>query len=282
MTRTLRIVVVLLAALLASRTDADALTVFSDAGANTAAIQDTVDAYRAALGDPLNGNAAGPRGAGRREINWDGGGPPVIDGTPAATPFTVFQNSRGATFTTPGTGLTQAAATGGSLSLDLINPTYGGLFAPFSPNRLFTPLDSTITDAAFSIPGSGGTVPAGVTGFGAIFSDVDLPGTTIEYFDPSGGALGVFPVQTFGGNQTFSFLGITTGVGDPLIGFVRIVTGTAALGPDEGGAIDLVVMDDVLYGEPQRVPEPVSAAMFGLGLLGLAALGRARRRPRAS
>jgi hypothetical protein len=263
--------------------DADALTVFSDAGANAAAIQDTVDAYRAALGDPNNGSAAGPLGAGRREINWDGGGPPVIDGTAAVTPFTVFQNSRGATFTTPGTGLTQAAATGGFLSLDLINATYGSLFAPFSPNRLFTPLGSTITDASFSIPNSGGTVPAGVTGFGAIFSDVDLANTTsIEYFDTGGNSLGTFFAPAFTGDQTFSFLGIVVGAAEPLIGSVRVVTGTAALGPNEGGAIDLVVMDDVLYGEPQRVPEPLSAAVFGLGLLGLAALGRARRRPHAS
>jgi hypothetical protein len=69
-----------------------------------------VDAYRAALGDPNNGNNAGPLAAGRREINWDGGGPPVIDGTAPVTPFTVFQNTRGATFTTPGTGLTQACS----------------------------------------------------------------------------------------------------------------------------------------------------------------------------
>lgn len=278
MTRTL---FVLLAALLASPMDAGAITTFSDAGANAAAIQATVDAYRLALGDPVNGNAAGPLGAGRREINWDGGGPPVVDGTAPANPFTVFENSRGATFTTPGTGLTQAAATGGALSLDLINPTYAGLFAPFSLNRLFAPLGSTITDASFSIPGTGGTVPAGVTGFGAIFSDVDLADTTsIQYFDTGGNSLGTFFVPAFTGNQTFSFLGITTDVGDPLIGFVRIVTGTTALGPDES-SIDLVVMDDVFYGEPQRVPEPGSAAVFGLGLLGLAAFRRARGRPRA-
>ena len=40
---------------------------------STASIQDTVNSFRAALGDPNNGNAAGTVG-GRREINWDGGG----------------------------------------------------------------------------------------------------------------------------------------------------------------------------------------------------------------
>ena len=120
-------------------TPAPAVSIFSDSGANVASITDTVNDFRAALGNPNNGNNPGPLDSGRREINWDGGGPPVINGTPPVTPFTTFQDSRGATFTTPGTGLTQAAATGGLLSLDLINPTYATLFAPFSANRLFAP-----------------------------------------------------------------------------------------------------------------------------------------------
>src|SRR4029450_1490857 len=49
--------------------------VFSVGGDNTAAsIQSQVDAFRAALGDPNNGNDPGPLATGRREINWDGGG----------------------------------------------------------------------------------------------------------------------------------------------------------------------------------------------------------------
>ena len=147
-----------------STTAAAAPILFSDSGVNAAAIQDGVDAFRAALGDPNNGNTLASLPSGRREINWDGGGPPVINGTPPVTPFTVFQNTRGATFTTPGTGLTQAAATGGLLSLDLINATYASAFSTFSANRLFTPLGSNITDATFSVPGTNGGVPATVAG----------------------------------------------------------------------------------------------------------------------
>jgi len=249
--------------------------VFSDSGADVASITDTVNAYRAALGNPNNGNVAAQFPSGRREINWDGGGPPVIDGTPPVTPFTVFQQTRGATFTTPGTGLTQAAATGGLLSLNLINPTYADLFAPFSPNRLFAPIGSNITDGFFTIPGSGGTVPAVVRGFGAVFSDVDLLGeTTIEYFDVNGVSLGVFDVPAATGNQTFSFLGIIAGPGDALIRSIRIVTGTSALGPNESATVDLVVMDDFLYAEPQGVPLPGSLVLLGLGLLVVAAVSR--------
>jgi len=73
---------------------------FQASGATAADIQGTVDAFRAAIGDPNNGNAAGPLAGGRREINWDGGG--AIASSFTTDPIlTVFQNSRGATFTTP-------------------------------------------------------------------------------------------------------------------------------------------------------------------------------------
>jgi hypothetical protein len=269
-------------------TPANAVLIFSDAGADVAAITDTVDAFRAILGNPNNGNNPGPLTTGRREINWDGGGPPVINGTAPVTPFTVFQNTRGATFTTPGTGLTQAAASGGLLSLDLINPQYATLFAPFSPNRLFTPIGSNITEGFFSIPGTGGTIPAGVSGFGAVFSDVDLPATTITLTTTEGATIGPVFVPTFSDNpssdnQTFSFLGLFLQPGEGLITGVRIGTGTNALGPEESSTVDLVVMDDFLYGEPialaAAVPEPSSLVMGGTAaLLGLGVAWRKRKR----
>jgi hypothetical protein len=247
---------------------------FSGSGANPAAIQATVDAFRAALGDPNNGNTLASLPSGRREINWDGGGPPVIDGTAPATPFTVFQNTRGATFTTPGTGLTQAAATGGLLSLDLINPTYAAAFSTFSPNRLFTPLGSNITDATFSVPGTNGSVAASVAGFGAVFTDVDLgDSSTIVFFSIFDTLLGSFDVPAgTTADGSLSFLGVLFDAGER-IGRVRITSGNTALGPTDnpGGGVDVAVMDDFLYAEPQRVPEPTPLALllFGLTLIPL-------------
>src|SRR5439155_9000241 len=67
--------------------------VFQAAGSTAASIQSTVDAFRAAVGDPNNGNNPGPLKNGRREINWDGGNPNVLDTTAPVTPFNVFLNT---------------------------------------------------------------------------------------------------------------------------------------------------------------------------------------------
>jgi hypothetical protein len=83
------------------------------------------------------------------------------------------------------------------------NPTYGAIFATFSPSRLFTPVGSNVTEALFFVPGSNGTVPATVSGFGAVFTDVDQPdgsgpstkrgnrgaSTLVEYFGVDGKVL---------------------------------------------------------------------------------------------
>ena len=130
--------------------------VFQAAGATAASIQSTVDAFRARLGDPNNLNNPGPLGLkGRREINWDGGNPNVLDTTAPVTPFNVFLNTRGSQFNTPGLGLSQAPPSSGpqgGLAVLFGNPTYAQTFRAFSLSRLFTPVGSNITNASFFIP----------------------------------------------------------------------------------------------------------------------------------
>jgi len=242
--------------------------VFQAAGPTAEAIQGTVEAFRAALGEPNNANAPGPLAKGRREINWDGGGNNDTT-TPPVTPFDVFLDSRGARFTTPGTGLTQAPPEGGpqgGLAALFHNPTYGDIFSPFSPLRLFTPVGSNFTDGRFFIPGTNGAEPATVRGFGAVFTDVDrpagstaddhlktlIPSTLISYFDGDGTPLfhGVVPASP--GDGSLSFFGIV--FDEARIARVRIISGNAAPGPDDDAKHDIVVMDDFLYGEPQPLP----------------------------
>src|SRR5512145_411845 len=213
---------------------AHAQVVFQAAGPTVQSIQGSVDAFRAALGEPNNGNAPGPLANGRREINWDGGGANDTTTDPV-TPFNVFLNTRGGQFTTPGTGLTQAPPSG--LAGLLNNQTYGTTFSAFSPLRLFAPVGSNITDAFFFVPGTDGAESATVTGFGVVFSDVDQPdgsgpgkkkgnrkaSTLIQYFGADGGLLFSSLVPASPGDGTFSFFGAVFDAAD--IASVRITTG---------------------------------------------------------
>jgi hypothetical protein len=223
--------------------------VFQAAGPTADSIQSTVDEFRAALGDP------------HREINWDGPGGTATTTDDPITPFNVFLNTRGAQFTTPGIGLSQAPSSG--LAGLFKNPTYENIFSTFSPSRLFTPVGSNITEALFFVPGTNGAIPATITGFAAVFTDVDQPdgsgpgkkkgnrgaSTLMEYFDAYGKLLFSSFVPASPGDASLSFFGIV--FEDARIARVRITTGDVAPGPDDDGKSDIVMMDDFIYGEPQ-------------------------------
>ena len=241
---------------------------FQGSGADAASIQAVVDSYRTALGDPNNGNNTPTQPEGRREINWDGGGAAAL-ATVFPNPQTTF-SARGNVNTSPGGSVEQSGAP--SPEFGEINPTYPDIFTTFRAPRLFAPIGSNITDVLFTVPGTT-NVPAMSRGFGAVFTDVDLANTTsLQFFDPFGASLGTFFAPT--ANNGLSFLGVQ--FDDAFIGRVRITTGKAALGPNDGGAVDVVAMDDFIYGEPTAVPEPSTLLLLGLGVS--AALGGARRR----
>jgi hypothetical protein len=244
--RDLAVGVAILAAGVVSTSTATAGPVVREAaGANAAAIQTAVDQFRTDLGGANNGTTLGSQLTGRREISWDGGGDAAL-ATTFPSPMDTFAN-RGAVFVTPGTGF----AISGQPSPEFgdLNPAYPAYFTTFSSPRLFTALNTNVMDVWFFVPGDG-TVPAAVTGFGSVFTDVDSPTSTkLEFYAPDGALLYEHWVPAIEGDETLSFLGVSFDAGE-VVGRVRIVSGNAALGPDETGDIDLVAMDDFIYGEP--------------------------------
>jgi hypothetical protein len=206
--------------------------------------------FRTLLGDPNNGGATGPLVAGRREVNWDGAGARPFnnqDGFPVD-----FFN------TTVKAGLVYDGATfrNDSLLFAEINPTYANQFKAFSPKVMFSAIGTNVIDASFHIPGA---ATAGlVTGFGAVFSDVDLDQvTSIEPLDANGRSLGRYFVPRRTDANGLSFLGVKFDAA--IVARVRIVCGNGMLGAgtndlSDGGNVDLVVVDNFIYGEPQPVP----------------------------
>jgi hypothetical protein len=233
-------------------------TVFQAAGPTISSIQGSVDQFRAALGATNNGNAPGPLPNGRREINWDGGG--ATDTAIAGTPFDGFLVTRGARFETPGSGFVQAPLDG--LVTTFGNPTYSDIFQTFSPLRLFSAIESNVTDGLFFVPG-GANIPATITGFGAIFTDVDSPdgsagkghgnskaSTLILYYDSHDNLIFKGFVPSSPGDRSLSFFGAV--FNDARIAKVRIISGDVAPGPNDGRK-DIVMMDDFIFGEPQAI-----------------------------
>ncbi len=230
-------------------------TVFQAAGPTASSIQSSVDQFRIALGGINNGNAPGPLATGRREINWDGGGSSAT--SPGPTPFDVFLAGRGTRYTTPGKGFVQAPASG--LATTFGNLSYESIFQPFSNVRLFSPVSSNVTDVHFFVPG-GGEITATTNAFGVVLTDIDFPSgqgfglkegsTQIQYFDSNGDILFSSFAPAAPGDRSLSFFGIV--LEDSRIAKVRIITGNVAPGSNDDPTTDIVVMDDVIYGEPQK------------------------------
>ena len=230
-------------------------TVRSAAGANPASIQAAVDAFRVDLGT-LNANKAGSFANGRREINWDG--VPDAKSAPNNLPADFFNTTspRGAVFAfaagSKGTGFqvsaTAANATATPVEFGNLNAQYPGIFQTFSAERLFTTLGDNAYEVRFFVPGT--TIPATVSGFGAVFVDVDNPGSSIEYFDVAGKSLGVFQSQT--ADNGLSFVGVNFTQGER-VAKVVVKAGNTAIGPADAVGVDVAVFDDFLYSEPQAI-----------------------------
>ena len=210
-------------------------------------ITGVVGQFRSLLGDPLNGATPGAQPAGRREINWDGVPANFTDNDAFPGDFFNTRSPRGAVFTTQGPAFRVSGK-----NLADVDPSYAGQFNFFSPQKTFAVTGSTVMTAEFQVPGS--PTPAVVRGFGVVFTDVDRQGSATLEFLGTSGSLGRFEAPVRSGDSSLSFLGVV--FQDAVVTSVRIVSGRAPLGAgvkdiSDGGAQDLVVMDDFLYSEPR-------------------------------
>jgi hypothetical protein len=261
----------------AASAHADFIT-FEAAGANAAAITSTRDAFRAAVGGGTVAGANGSFGGLRREINWDG--VPDTFSDPNALPANFFNatSPRGVVFSTPGTGFLVSANAGVSTP-----PLFGfpNDFQSFSAQKLFTAVNSNITDVNFFVPGTNDA--ATTNAFGIIFVDVEVANLTrVDFFDAQNNLIYTRNALV-GGNQGLSFLGGVANAGE-MISRVRITSGlnTIVANGQLGNQIDdVVVMDDFLYGEPlavtAAVPAPPTLVLAGIGIGVGAAVRRVRR-----
>lgn len=270
-------VVALIAALGATAAHAKPV-VTSGTGPDPAALQATVDSFRAQLG-ALNANTAGSRASGRREINWDD--VPDSAASPNDLPPDYFNTTspRGVLLTKfDGSGVVAQVSADSSNPTNTptlfgnIDPSYPTIFQAFSAERIFGVTDPTNfyptntypVDIVFRVPGS--AQAATTSAFGAVFTGVGGLRGALTFYDENGHSLGQFSAPGTAGKD-LSFVGVRFDAGER-VGLVQIDTGDATLAP---GHVDapgnhVIAMDDFIYGEPQ--PLATSGESFESGSLG--------------
>src|SRR5512138_1975286 len=146
--------------LLAGAASASVVTVFEAAG-DLATVAAARDDFRTAIGGGVVAGANGSFGGVRREINWDG--VPNARADPNELPADFFNDvsPRGVVYSTPGTGFMVSANAGQAVPIQF---GFSDQLETFSPQRLFTALNSPITDVNFFVAGT--TVAATTRAFG--------------------------------------------------------------------------------------------------------------------
>lgn len=236
-------------------------------GANTAGLQAIVDQFRTDLGGSNNG-VGGSFTSGRREINWDG----VPDNfsepndfplnffnvnSPRGVIFNAIEDETGAALNRFAVSSTQAS--GVPVRFGNINANYSTIFQTFSAQRLFTMRNAHMMEVNFVIPGT--SIPATVNGFGLIFTDVDSATgggrSLIRAYAADGTQLAAASAPVL--DNGLSFVGISFNAGER-VARVVIESGNAPLSAtnDDGvSGVDVVAMDDFIYGEPRATESHV-------------------------
>ena len=141
-----------------------------------------------------------------------------------------------------------SAASGTVVRFGNIDASYPAIFQTFSAERLFQGRSANEIEVLFFIPGT--SIPATVSGFGAVFCDVDGSNTYIEYYATDGTKLSGSTVNSF--NNGLCFLGTSFNAGERVAKVVfRLGNANLQSGNVDGtNGVDVVAMDDFIYGEP--------------------------------
>jgi hypothetical protein len=217
----------------------------------TGDITSKVNEFRQVLGSQLNTNTGAV--GGRREINWDGVAPNLLD-KPLAENF----------FNTPGDNVPAARQKGLLYSAGInnfqvsndgfksTNASTANEFSAFSGSQVFANVGSNLWDIGFQAPGE--SIAATIKGFGLVFSDVDIPNSTFLEFFNGAKSLGKYFAPVHDGSSNFSFLGVY--FSNENVTRIRVGhDGTLSEGGKDitsGGNKDFVVFDDFLFDEPVK------------------------------
>jgi hypothetical protein len=216
----------------------------------TGDITTSMNNFRNLLGNPLNTTPG--QSTGRRELNWD------------AVPAQFQTQSMPKDFFNPtGATATQSLQRGflyetngdfrvSNNGFGNIESTLSAQLQPFSGDKVFANVNETVWDTQFRVAGT--TQTATIKGFGAVFLDVDVAQNSFLEFFNGTTSLGKFYAPVHDVTNGFSFLGVY--FKDQVVTNVKIGHGNAPLSSAEkditnGGAHDIVALDDFLYDEPK-------------------------------
>ena len=125
-------------------------------------------------------------------------------------------------------------------------------FSAFSGTATFANVSVEPWAVTFQVAGTNDA--AGTRGFGMVVSDVDVSGTvSLEFFNGTQ-SLGKLFVPARQPGSNFSFAGVL--YEESIITSVKVshhgILGTGVKDVSQGGTHDLVVLDDFIYGEPEK------------------------------
>jgi hypothetical protein len=231
-------------------------------GADRTALQTIVDLFRADLGGTLNPNNGQSFINGRREISWDDVPDNLAEPNNLPANFFNLTSPRGVVFSAiedaTGAALNRFAVSadadsGTAVRFGNINGSYSGIFQTFSSQRLFIARSTHMLIIRFLIPGT--NIPATVSGFGLVLADVDSSTggnrSVVRFYGADGTQLSAASAPVF--NNGLSFVGVSFNAGERIASVV-IESGNAglsALNTDGVNGVDVVAMDDMIYGEPR-------------------------------